>query len=743
MATALALALPFAGSALSHDGTISTVAGTGTPGNSGDLGLAVNAQLQDARDVAPLPDGGYLVADTANSVIRKVDSLGVITRVAGTGVAGYSGDGGLATLATIGDDTSVAPTADGGFLIADTDAHRVRMVSELGEIDTVAGSGVGAYDGDGVPAVLAGLDKPTDAVELPDGSLLIADSGSHRIRKVSPAGVIGTVAGTGVGDFSGDGGPATSAALKDPVDISPLAEGGFLFVDAGNRRVRRVDADGTISTVAGTDVSGPLGDGGPAVDAYLDAPVGVTALADGGFLIADESDNRIRRVAPDGTITTDAGTGTAGSAGDGGPPDAAELAGPADVTVSPEAGYYIADSGNHKIRFVASHDLPAGTDITPPDEPSIERGPGSPGNDPSPRWKFTAEDGAETDCKLKQKGGSPVVFGWAACTSPHTYWIGDAPDGVYTFFVRATDSAGNTGPAATDRYELDLTPPAPPVIDLAPAAHGTDFTPIFGFGGEAGVGFRCELARDGVTILETSPCTSPVTYELSEHGPGSYEFTVKAVDAAGNKSRPANATYLLEPLSTKGLEGSPEPALGEAVVAASPNGRALVKLPGTTRWIPLSAATRVPVGSKIDARRGIARLSSALDAQGRTQSARFRGGVFEVRQGRSGKGVTDIILRGRLTGCRGAAARRGGGAAVASRAARRRRLWARDNGGRWRTHGQNSVATVRGTRWLTEDRCGGTLTRVTEGAVMVRERRSGRRVLVKAGRSHFARAPRR
>ena len=252
MAAALVAALPFAGSALSHDSTISTVAGTGTPGNSGDLGLASLAQLQDPQDVAPLPGGGFLVADTANDVIREVDSLGVITRVAGTtGVDGYSGDGGLATLATIGYAASVGPTADGGFLIADSDADRVRKVSELGVIDTVAGSGNGTYDGDGVPATLAGLDEPTDAVELPDGSILIADSANHRIRKVSPLGVIETVAGTGAGDFNGDGGPATSAALKDPTDISPLADGGFLFVDAGNRRVRRRDALSGSAPVSG------------------------------------------------------------------------------------------------------------------------------------------------------------------------------------------------------------------------------------------------------------------------------------------------------------------------------------------------------------------------------------------------------------------------------------------------------------------------------------------------------------
>jgi NHL repeat len=735
MAAASALAVPLAGTALSHDGTISTVAGDGTSGFSGDTGPAIAAQLQDPQDVAPLDGGGFLVADTDNHVIRKVDALGFITTVAGTGADGNTGDGGPATAADIGDVSSVSPTSDGGFLIADPDGHVVRKVSALGVIDTIAGSGAGSYDGDGVLATDAGLDEPTDAVELPDGSILIADHGDNRIRKVAPDGMISTVAGTGISGFSGDTGPAVTAQIDDPSDISALEDCAFLFVDEANHRIRRVDADGTITTVAGVGSSGPLGDGGPATAAYV-RPSGVTALADGGFLIADESDNRVRRVDPWGTITTDAGTGSAGSAGDGGMPDVAELDGPSDVTVSPEGGYYIADSGNHKIRFVWTYDLPAGTDITPPDEPEIERGPGKLGNDPTPTWKFTAEDGAVTDCKLKR--GSTVVYGWERCTSPKTYAIGHLPDGVYTFYVDAGDAAGNWSSAATDDYKLDQTPPAAPVIHEAPVARGSDLTPTFAFSGEAGATFKCELTRNGAAIADTKPCPSPMTYDLVAHGAGTYGFSVKAVDAAGNQSAPAQAGFVVD---LRGLQvhDAPKPKLGKTVVASAAKGTAMMKLPGSDRWVELDAATGMPVGTRIDARRGVARLSVALGRAGRTQSARFAGGVFEVRQRKGGHGMTDIILRGRPLAC----GTRTGRPAAAAAAKRGRRLWGRDGGGKWRTHGQNSVATVRGTKWLTEDRCGGTLTRVTEGAVMVRNRRTGRRVLVKAGRSYIARAPRR
>jgi len=308
---------------------------------------------------------------------------------------------------------------------------------------------------------------------------------------------------------------------------------------------------------------------------------------------------------------------------------------------------------------------------------------------------------------------------------------------MYTFYVDAGDAANNWSAAATDRYEFDGTPPAAPEIKAAPEARGSDLTPTFAFGGEAGATFKCELLRNGVAIADAKPCPSPITYDLLAHGAGDYLFTVKALDEAGNQSAPAQAGFVVD---LKGLQVSeaPTPVLGKTVVAAAAKGTAMMKLPGADRWVELDAATGMPVGTRIDARRGVARLSTALGS-GRTQSARFAGGVFEVRQRRGARGMTDIILRGRPPVCR----RSGPRPSAAAAARRGRRLWARDSGGRWRTHGPNSVATVRGTKWLTEDRCRGTLTRVTKGAVMVRNRRTGRRVLVRAGHSYLARARRR
>jgi hypothetical protein len=223
---------------------------------------------------------------------------------------------------------------------------------------------------------------------------------------------------------------------------------------------------------------------------------------------------------------------------------------------------------------------------------------------------------------------------------------------------------------------------------------------------------------------------------------GAYEFA--------DASQPCASTAAELPESPAGqgtitpedvIHGVPAPVIGRTVVVSPGRGKVLVRRPGTTRFRRLGAAARVPVGSVIEARDGRVRLVSAVDAEGRLQMGTFWGGRFKVRQRRSGNGMTALVLKG---GSFAACARRASGAtAVASRRRRAvRRLWSSDRHGRFRTHGNNSVATARGTRWLTEDYCGGTLTRVRGGAVAVRDRARRRTVLVKAGQSYFARAAR-
>lgn len=331
-----------------------TIAGNGGAGYGGDGGPAVGAELRQPMSVAPTADGGYLIADKGNDVIRKVSPLGVIDTVAGDGSAGYSGDGGPATGAALDAPYGVAPTADGGFLIADEGNDVVRRVSASGTITTVAGDGTAGFSGDGGPATGARLNTPTGIAPTADGGFLIADLENNRVRKVSAAGVITTVAGDGTVGFSGDGGPAVAAEMYHPFSVAATAAGGFLVADSGNNRIRAVSAAGTITTLAGNGVAGDAGDGGPATAAALDDPVSIAVSADGGFLVAEWAGPVIREVSAGGTITTVAGApGFFGAGGDGGSATLAALADPASVAVSPEGGFLIADSGNDRVRWVS------------------------------------------------------------------------------------------------------------------------------------------------------------------------------------------------------------------------------------------------------------------------------------------------------------------------------------------------------------------------------------------------------
>lgn len=347
---ALALTAP---AAMASD--IFTVAGTGVPGFAGDGGRATTADLHYPGDVEPTADGGYLIADYSNRVVRRVSATGKIRTVAGTpGVGGYAGDGGQATAALLSGPTAVIETRDGGFLIADSTNHCVRKVSATGIITTVAGTGVAGSRGDGGPATSARLRKPGGVAVASDKSLLIADSGNDRIRRVASDGTITTVAGTGTRGYSGDGGPATRAQLYVPLGLVATPDGGFLFADKANHAVRWVSSGGTIATVAGRGAVGFSGDGGRATSAQLAGPSDVALLPTGGFLIADTSNHVIRRVGSwkGGKIDTAAGTGIAGFSGDGGAARRARMNHPAAVATRADGSVLIADIENHRIRLV-------------------------------------------------------------------------------------------------------------------------------------------------------------------------------------------------------------------------------------------------------------------------------------------------------------------------------------------------------------------------------------------------------
>ncbi len=336
---------------ISSSGTISTVAGNGIFSYSGDGGAAAKSELDGPQGVATDAAGNLYIADTQNNVVRKVASNGVITTFAGTGVAGSSGDGGQAAAAQLSKPQSVAVDSTGNVYIADTQNNRVREVTMDGSINTFAGNGNGGYSGDGGPAVSAQLNQPYGLAFDGSGSLYIADFNNSRVRKVTPDGNIATVAGNGGTFFAGDGGPAVSSSLNRPQSVAVDSSGNLYIADTQNNRVRMVDSNGIITTIAGVGSAGSSGDGGPAVKAQLAVPGSVAVDSDGNLYIGD-SNARVRKVSPDGTIITIAGTGVTGYSGDAGPAASAQLDGPFGLALDTAGNLYLADSGNNAVRLL-------------------------------------------------------------------------------------------------------------------------------------------------------------------------------------------------------------------------------------------------------------------------------------------------------------------------------------------------------------------------------------------------------
>jgi trimeric autotransporter adhesin len=334
------------------DSYIKTIAGNGKAGFSGDTASATSARFSYPVALALDSSGNIYVADSYNFRVRKFKPGGTISTIAGNGKAGFSGDGGQATSAQLYMPAGVAVDTNGNLFIADYVNRRVREVSANGVIATVAGSGMQGFGGDGGPATSAQMYLPAAVALDSVGNLFIADSNNSRVRKVTPTGTISTVAGKDTSGFSGDGSAATSAELQDPVGIAIDAQGNLFIADYSNQRIRKTTAAGVISTVAGNGTAGFSGDGGQATSAQLNQPWGVAVDSSGNLFVADLMNNRVRKVTPDGTISTVAGIGNPGFSGDGGQATSAQLNLPAGLAVDRVGNLYIADSGNHRIRRV-------------------------------------------------------------------------------------------------------------------------------------------------------------------------------------------------------------------------------------------------------------------------------------------------------------------------------------------------------------------------------------------------------
>jgi sugar lactone lactonase YvrE len=347
----------------STNGLETTVAGIDSQtGYSGDSGPATNAKLWNPSGVAVDGSGNLFIVDAFNYRIREVSTNGVITTLAGNGVGAggagsYSGDGGAATNAGMNEVVGVALDAGGNLFVCDFNNNRIREVSTNGVITTVAGNGIKGYSGDGGAATNASLNNPNDVAIDGSGNLFIADWGNQRIRKVNTNGTITLFAGNGANGYTGNGGPATNASLSYPVGVATDASGNLFIADAGNAVIRKVNTNGIITTFAGNGTAGYSGDGGPATSAELNVGAGVAVDASGNLFIADVYNNRVRKVSTNGIITTVAGNGKPGYAGDGGSATAARLWYPYGVGVDALGDLFIAEEFNERVRKVGTNGI--------------------------------------------------------------------------------------------------------------------------------------------------------------------------------------------------------------------------------------------------------------------------------------------------------------------------------------------------------------------------------------------------
>ncbi|MFI4948374.1 MAG: hypothetical protein ACHQC9_06200 [Alphaproteobacteria bacterium] len=336
---------------------ITTAVGTGDKGFAGDGGPATAALLNGPFDVAFDGAGNLYFSDTFNCRIRRVDARsGVISTVAGNGEKGYSGDDGPATAAALNEPYGIAIDRGGNIFLADRLNRRVRRIdAATGIITTLAGTGEAKYSGDDGPAARAGLAEPNGlAFDVAQRHLYITDVADNRVRLIDlVAGTIATFAGTGAAEHSGDGGRARDAGTFGARAVKVGADGTVYILERQGSSLRAVDpGTGIITTIAGTTARGYGGDGGPALAAVFDAPKEMAIDRDGSLLIVDTENHAIRRIDRLSAIVSHLAGGHQGGDGDGGPATQAGLDRPHGAVVGPDGVVYIGDTNNHRIRKV-------------------------------------------------------------------------------------------------------------------------------------------------------------------------------------------------------------------------------------------------------------------------------------------------------------------------------------------------------------------------------------------------------
>jgi sugar lactone lactonase YvrE len=536
--------------------------------------------------------GNLYFTETGNHVVRKVTSAGTITTVAGNGVQGFAGDNGPATAAELDSPAGLALNAAGDLFIADSHNHRVREVAAAtGVIATIAGTGVAGFSGDGGMATVARLDLPTALALDALGNLYLADSNNHRVRRIAATtGAITTVAGNGVEAFAGDNGPATSASIDSPNGLALDSAGNLYIADTHNGRVREVNAaSGLISTVAGAGVVGGNvqsfgGDNGPATAAGLALPRGLAMDAACNLYFADSANHRIRRISPTGIITTVAGQGTENFAGDNAPAVAASLDSPRSVALSPAGQLTLADSGNQRIRQLDAQPAPeihtiAGLGTTSPGALSLS---GSSvvvyGSGSITATLATSSTATGSVTFLDTSGGTQTTLGTASLNSDSaSFSIATLAAGAHsivaTYAGDATHLAAQSAVLAITVSPLSITAAANPAAILYGQAIPTLSGTLTGV-----------LAQDAgkvAAIFSTSAASlSPV---------GAYPIAaVLTGSAAGNYSvsvtPPASVNIAQAPSQTGLTASSSAPGLGFPVTLT-------VQATSTTSGVPTGSVT--------------------------------------------------------------------------------------------------------------------------------------------------------
>ncbi|MDQ2925288.1 MAG: Ig-like domain repeat protein [Acidobacteriota bacterium] len=477
--------------------------------------------------------GNLFVADTRANQVFEVMLSGATTVVAGTGAQGFGGDGGTAAAALLSGPTSVAVAADGTVYIADAGNERIRAVAG-GQIQTVAGSGAKGFSGDGGNALLAMLNTPLALAVDAGGGLLIADSGNHRLRRLS-AGVLTTVAGTGVQGFAGDGLAATAAQMDTPAGVAVAGDGRVFVADSHNHRIRVIGTDGKIATFAGSGARGFGGDGGAAIAATLFLPRGVVVTPTGDVIFADSDNQRLRMVNTQGVISTVAGNGVQGRSAEGAVARNASLDSPRGIALSGFGAPVFADAHNSTVREIATdadmYALLGGTShvvvVTLATPAALTYGQGAAsvsvmGAAPVAQGNVALLDGG-VPVSLGTLAGAAVALPADTLTAgQHTLTAAFAGDGVHS---------AATSPAVTvDVAPLAVTATAQPTT----MTYGS-FTPAIA-GTLTGV-----LARDATLVTanftSTAPNLSPVgTYPIaaSLSGVASANYTLTAGSSAGS-----------------------------------------------------------------------------------------------------------------------------------------------------------------------------------------------------------------